>query len=81
MSTVGTDSNKPAYLKHGRVFNNITLVMPHTGIMGASTQAVNGLVQPEDLNGIGSYQINASVISPALNVLCVNAARDEALSL
>lgn len=31
-------------------------------------------MQPEELDGIGSYTTNASVMSPALNVLCINAA-------
>lgn len=55
----------------------MTLVMPHPGIIEASSQSANGLAQPEDLNISGSNQINASVISPALNVLCANAAKLE----
>lgn len=34
-------------------------------------------MQPSDLDGVGSYNISASVVSPAVNVLCVNMDADE----
>lgn len=38
----------------------------------ATNRTLNGILQPSDLDGVGSYNVSASVISPAVNVLCVN---------
>lgn len=43
-----------------------------TGVYKAATSDKNNILQPSDLDGLGSYNISASVISPAVNVLCVN---------
>lgn len=49
-----------------------------TGVLKAATnKTLNGILQPSDLDGVGSYNVSASVISPAINVLCVNMNRDE----
>lgn len=61
-----------AYDKYSRIVNNITMSMPHAGIFSAAHDAKNGILQPEDLAGVGEYSIRASVVSPAINVLCVN---------
>lgn len=55
-----------------RIINNVTLAMPHPGIYAAATDPVNGILQPNDLSGVGEYQIQASVASPSINVLCAN---------
>jgi hypothetical protein len=34
-------------------------------------------MQPNDLSGVGEYKIRASVVSPAVNVVCVNLSEDE----
>ncbi|KAF3760726.1 hypothetical protein M406DRAFT_21639, partial [Cryphonectria parasitica EP155] len=61
------------YQTHQRVINNVSLAMPHPGVYKAATnRTLNGILQPSDLDGVGSYNISASVISPAVNVLCVN---------
>lgn len=57
--------------RYGRMVNNITAAMPHGGIIGAAMKAENGIVQPHSLSGEGSYNLQASVPSPAVNVLCV----------
>ncbi|KAI8942946.1 hypothetical protein NX059_000984 [Plenodomus lindquistii] len=58
--------------------NNITIAVPHRGVPAAARHPQNNLLQPEDLQGGGgSYTVHASVASFALNVLCVNAKRDE----
>jgi len=31
---------------------------------------MNGIIQPAELDGIGEYQLRASVVSPTINVLC-----------
>lgn len=43
----------------------------------ATNRTLNGILQPSDLDGVGSYNISASVVSPAVNVLCVNMDSDE----
>lgn len=49
-----------------------------TGVYKAATnRTLNGILQPSDLDGVGSYNISASVVSPAVNVLCVNMDSDE----
>jgi len=47
------------------------------GVYKAATNDKNNILQPSDLDGLGSYNISASVISPAVNVLCVNMNREE----
>ena len=46
--------------------------MPHAGVFAASHDEMNGILQPEDLAGVGEYSVRASVVSPTVNVLCVN---------
>lgn len=46
--------------------------MPHAGVFAAARDSRNGILQPEDLAGVGEYNLQAAVISPTLNVLCVN---------
>ncbi|KAM0278940.1 hypothetical protein ACHAQH_004907 [Verticillium albo-atrum] len=58
--------------KHDRIINNVTLAMPHPGVYEAATNPVNGILQPDDLSDVGEYTIRASVVSPSVNVLCVN---------
>lgn len=66
-----------AFQKHGRIVNNISLAIPHPGVYSAATHPINGILQPHDLQGVGEYSIRASVVSPAVNVLCVNLDADE----
>ncbi|KAG7147544.1 hypothetical protein HYQ46_003599 [Verticillium longisporum] len=57
---------------HGRIINNVTLAMPHPGVYEAAINPVNAILQPDDLSDVGEYTIRASVVSPSVNVLCVN---------
>ncbi|KAI0908597.1 hypothetical protein F4823DRAFT_486009 [Ustulina deusta] len=57
---------------HQRIINNVTLALPHAGVYAAATDPINGILQPSELLGIGEYSIRASVVSPVINVLCVN---------
>lgn len=43
----------------------------------AATNPVNKILQPNDLSGVGEYAIRASVVSPAINVMCVNMNEEE----
>ena len=56
----------------GRLINNATLAMPHPGVMSAATLPLNGILQPDDLSGVGEYAVRAGVVSPAVNAMCVN---------
>jgi len=58
-------------LKHGRMVNNITMAMPHSGIPAAAMDPKNDIRQPQGASGEGKYSVEASVPSPAVNVLCV----------
>jgi hypothetical protein len=63
--------------EHNRVINNITMAMPHAGVLAASHDPVNGILQPEDLAGVGEYNVRAAVVSPTVNILCVNMNKTE----
>ena len=46
--------------KYSRIINNVTMSMPHAGVFSAAHDAKNGILQPEDLAGVGEYsQISA----------------------
>ncbi|KAF7563202.1 hypothetical protein G7046_g905 [Stylonectria norvegica] len=62
---------------YGRIINNVTLASPHPGVYAAATLSENGILQPDDLAGVGEYAIRAGVVSPSVNVLCVNMDFDE----
>jgi len=61
------------YLKDfpGKIINNVSMAMPHPGVIQAAIDAKNNIMQPADLEGLGSYNIRASVPSPVVHVLCV----------
>ncbi|KAF5978950.1 hypothetical protein FBULB1_5978 [Fusarium bulbicola] len=61
----------------GRIINNVTLALPHPGVYGASTLKLNGILQPDDLAGVGEYTVRAGVVSPSVNVLCVDVDKKE----
>ncbi|THX73249.1 hypothetical protein D6D05_07482 [Aureobasidium pullulans] len=63
--------------QHKRVINNVTLALPHSGVPGAAWDEVNHILQPEDLDGMGVYELRASVPSPAVNVLCALMTEEE----
>lgn len=65
------------FQEHGRIINNVSLAMPHPGVYSAAPAPHNNILQPVDLAGVGGYSIRASVVSPSLNVLCVNMHKDE----
>lgn len=54
----------------GWFINNITMAMPHPGVVLAAVDPENHIPQPDELNGLGIYSIRASVPSPFVNVLC-----------
>ena len=72
-----TSDMTAAYEKYKRIVNNVTLSMPHAGIFDAARAPQNGVLQPEELAGVGEYSIEAAVVSPSLNVLCANLNKTE----
>ncbi|KAL3423277.1 hypothetical protein PVAG01_05024 [Phlyctema vagabunda] len=60
------------YEKYNRMVNNVTVSMPHAGIFSAARARENSILQPAELAGVGEYSLEASVVSPTINVLCVN---------
>lgn len=46
--------------------------MDSSGVYEAAINPVNAILQPDDLSDVGEYTIRASVVSPSVNVLCVN---------
>jgi len=61
-----------AFAEHNRIINNVTMAMPHAGVVAAAHDAKNEILQPEDLAGVGEYNVRAAVVSPSVNVLCAN---------
>ncbi|KAI5860271.1 hypothetical protein GGS23DRAFT_242571 [Durotheca rogersii] len=68
---------RSSFARYSRIINNVTLAIPHPGISAAATDPHNDILQPNDLAGVGEYSIRASVVSPAINVMCVNMAPHE----
>ncbi|TVY42651.1 hypothetical protein LSUB1_G003795 [Lachnellula subtilissima] len=66
---INTSDINAAHEKYNRVINNVSLAMPHAGILAAALDPKNSIIQPEDLAGVGQYSMRASVISPAVNVI------------
>ena len=54
----------------GWVINNVTMAMPHPGVVSAGADRRNLIMQPNELDGLGIYSIRASVLGPYVNVLC-----------
>ncbi|KAJ4368921.1 hypothetical protein N0V83_006003 [Neocucurbitaria cava] len=54
--------------ENGRVINDVSLAMPHSGVFAAARDQRNGILQPEELNSEGTYSLMASVASPVMNV-------------
>lgn len=64
-------------LKHGRMVNNVTMALPHAGVPAAAMDPRNDIEQPQAITGEGQYVLEASVPSPAVNVLCVGMNKTE----
>lgn len=61
---------------HGHIIVNVTMAMPHAGVIGAARDSINSIMQPEDLDGQGVYRIHASVPSPVVYVTCAMLTQD-----
>lgn len=65
------------YERWGRIVDNVTVSIPHPGVWSASRFPENKILQPEDLSNVGGFYMKAAVVSPTLNILCVNMDEDE----
>ncbi|GKZ36862.1 hypothetical protein AbraIFM66950_008095 [Aspergillus brasiliensis] len=63
--------------QHGRLVNNVTAAYPHGGLFAAARNPANNIQQPVDMSGEGKYIIQASLPSPAINVMCVGMSHEE----
>lgn len=61
---------------HGHIIVNVSMAMPHAGVIGAARHSVNNIMQPEELDGQGLYRIRASVPSPVVHVTCAMLSKD-----
>lgn len=70
-------SQKYSNTRYNRTVVNVTMAMPHAGVFAATRDPINNILQPQDLNGLGEYDVHASVPSPITNVLCASMQREE----
>lgn len=65
-------------LKHKRFVQNVTMAMPHANVFHAVRDTINGILQPQDLQGDGGeYTVYASVPAPTVNILCAGVTESE----
>jgi hypothetical protein len=67
--------------KYGRIVQNVTMAMPHAGLFAAARESKNNIMQPQELDGVGGYSIRAAIVSPSVNIMCVNMDHDELVPL
>ncbi|KAK2794883.1 hypothetical protein FQN51_000626 [Onygenales sp. PD_10] len=80
-SWIHVQDTAEASRKHGRTINNVTVAMPHAGLLNASRDQINSLRQPDDFAGLGEFFLRASVVSPVVNVLCVGMTEEELIPI
>jgi len=78
---INTIDTKEISKQKNRIINNVTLAMPHAGVFQAARDPQSQIMQPEDLDGIGAYNIRASLPSPYLNVLCAHVTQPDIASI
>ncbi|PNS20188.1 hypothetical protein CAC42_5638 [Sphaceloma murrayae] len=64
----------------GHIITNVSLAFPHPGVFQAARDPANGILQPQDLDGLGLYGVKASVASPVVNALCMQTSSEEDLA-
>lgn len=62
---------QPPLNEDGRIITNSSLAYPHAGVYQAARDPTNGILQPQELDGLGLYGVRAAVASPVMNVLCI----------
>lgn len=74
---VQPDNPATSYKDTGIIINNVSLAFPHVGVVTAAQDPINQIMQPSDLEGIGVYNIRASVPSPVVHVMCATMAEEQ----
>ena len=77
MENMTETSQKYSSDGYKRMVMNVTMAMPHAGVFAATREPINGILQPQDLAGLGEYHVHASVPSPVTNVLCATMQKDD----
>lgn len=72
IETANSDMQSASTQYGGRIINNVTLAMPHAGIIAVASDKKNAVFQPHNLGSADQFSFRAPVPSPALNVLCAN---------
>jgi hypothetical protein len=71
-------SDMPSLHKtHGHIIVNVSMAMPHPGVIASALDPTNEIIQPKDLNGQGIYRISASVPSPVIYVTCAMLSKND----
>ena len=58
------------YDRTGWIVNNVTMAVPHVGVIAAAVDPANGILQPDELGDQGIYEIRAALPATFINVLC-----------
>ena len=74
---VQPDNPATSYRDTGIIINNVSLAFPHVGVVTAAQDPINRIMQPSDLEGIGVYNIRASVPSPVIHAMCATMAEEQ----
>lgn len=61
----------------GRIVVNVSMAMPHAGVVSAAMHPINQIMQPDELDNQGLYRVHASVPSPVVHVLCAMMAEED----
>ena len=62
-SWIHTDLNSTDHSKTDRVINNVSMAMPHAGVLSAARDPLNNLIQPQDLDV--SMRADQSTLHPS----------------
>ena len=65
----------------GWTVNNVTLAMPHVGVVSAARDPANRIIQPDELGDQAIYSIRAALPATYVNVLCTTGLFRENLSM
>ncbi|KHN95232.1 uncharacterized protein MAM_06943 [Metarhizium album ARSEF 1941] len=77
IETRSTQRNVTAmYERHGRIIDNVTMALPHPGVYKAVGLPSNNMPHVRE-NSFAQVVVNARVVSPSLNVMCVNMKKEE----
>lgn len=66
-SWISLSDMKAVSQKYGRVVNNVTMAMPHSGLFAAASDPINKIMQPQDINACTTHVfVTKTEADPAL---------------